>query len=92
MENGCKAEYEVSSLAMRVLSGFSHTQLFATPWTVAPQAPLSKGFSRQEYWRGVQCPPPGALSNPGTESTSLTPPAKVGGFITARVTWEALAP
>ena len=31
---------------------------FATPWTVAPQAPLSMGFSRQEYWSGLPCPPP----------------------------------
>ena len=37
----------------------SHVQLFATPWTVALQAPLSVGFSRQEYWSGLPCPPPG---------------------------------
>ena len=39
----------------------------ATPWTVARQAPLSMGFSRQEYWSGLPCPPPGALPNPGIE-------------------------
>ena len=38
---------------------FSHVQLFATLWTVAHQAPLCMGFSRQEYWSGMQCPPPG---------------------------------
>ena len=40
-------------------------RLFATPWTVAHQAPLSKGFSRQEYWTGLPCPPPGDLSHLG---------------------------
>ena len=39
----------------------SHVQLFATPWTVALQAPLSMGFSRQEYWSGLPFPPPGNL-------------------------------
>ena len=39
--------------------------LFATPWTVAHQTPLSMGFSRQEYWSGLPCPPPGDLPNPG---------------------------
>ena len=44
--------------------------LCATPWTVAHQAPLSMGFSRQEYWRGLPFPPPGDLSDPGIELTS----------------------
>ena len=44
----------------------------ATPWTVAPQAPLSMGFSRQEYWSGLPCPPPGDLPNPGIEPRSPT--------------------
>ena len=44
---------------------FSRVQLFTTPWTVAHQAPLSMGFSRQEYWSGLPCPPPGDLPNPG---------------------------
>ena len=83
MENGCKAEYEVSSLPMRVLSGFSRTQLFATPRTVAPQAPLSKGFSRQEYWRGLPFPPPGDLPGLGSEPTSFASPALAGEFFTA---------
>ena len=43
-----------------------------TPWTVAGQAPLSMGFSRQEYWSGLPCPPPGDLPNPGTEPRSPT--------------------
>ena len=43
-----------------------------TPWTVAHQAPLSMGFSRQEYWSGLPCPPPGGLLNPGMEPRSPT--------------------
>ena len=42
----------------------SHVRLFVTPWTVALQAPLSRGFSRQECWSGLPCPPPGDLPNP----------------------------
>ena len=44
-------------------------------WTVACQASLSMGFSRQEYWSGLPCPPPGDLPNAGIEPTSLTFPA-----------------
>ena len=50
----------------------SCVQFFATPWTVAHQAPLSKGFSRQEYWSGLPCSPPGDLPNPGIEPRSPT--------------------
>ena len=42
----------------------------ATPWTVAHEAPLPMGFSRQEYWSGFPCPPPEDLPNPGTEPGS----------------------
>ena len=48
----------------------SCVQLFATPWLVAHQAPLSMGFSRQEYWSGLPFPSPGDLPNPGTEPGS----------------------
>ena len=53
-----------------------------TPWTVAHQAPLSMGFSRQEYWSGLPCPPPGDLPNPGIEPASLMSPALAGRFFT----------
>ena len=43
---------------VHMLSHFSHARLFAAPWTVAHQAPLSMGFSRQDYWSGLPCPPP----------------------------------
>ena len=55
----------------RVLSRFSHVQLFATPWTAAHQVPLSMGFCRQEYWSGLPCPPPGDLPNPRIKLTFL---------------------
>ena len=48
----------------------SRVQLFATLWTVAPQAPLSMGFSRQEYWSGLPFPSPGDLPEPGIEPRS----------------------
>ena len=50
----------------------SRVQFFATPWTVAHQAPLSRGFSRQEYQSGFPCPLPGDLPNPGIEPRSPT--------------------
>ena len=48
----------------------SHVRLFVTPWTVAYQAPLSMGFSRQEYWSGLPFPSPRDLPNPGIEPRS----------------------
>ena len=50
----------------------SHVQLFATPWTVAYQAPPSMGFSRHECWSGLPFPSPGDLPNPGIEPESPT--------------------
>ena len=53
-----------------VLSHFSHVYLFAILWTLACQASLSMGFSRQEYWSGLPFPSPGNLPNPGIEPGS----------------------
>ena len=53
-----------------VCYSLSHAQLFANPWTVACQLPLSMGFSRQEYWRGLPFPSPGHLPDPGIEPRS----------------------
>ena len=53
------------------MKSLSHVQLFATPWTIAHQALLSMGFSRQEYWSGLPFPSPGDLPNPGIEPRSL---------------------
>ena len=53
-----------------VVESLSRVRLFATPWTVAHQAPLSMGFSRQEYWSGLPFPSPGDLPSPGIELRS----------------------
>ena len=71
-----------------VLNHFSHVRLFATPWTVAHHTPLCMGFSRQEYWTGLSCPPSGDLPDPGTEFRSLMSFASASGFITTTATWE----
>ena len=59
---------------------FSHAQLFVTLWTIAHQAPLSMGFSRQEYWSGLPCSPPGNLPDPGIRPASLMSSALAVGF------------
>ena len=51
-------------------------------WTVAHQVSMSMGFSRQEYWDGLPCPPPGDLPDPGIKPTSPASPALAGGFFT----------
>ena len=72
---------------MRVSAqSLSHVQLFAAPWTVAHQAPLSTGFSRQGYWSGVPLPTPGRLPDPGIEPASLASPDLKAGFFTTSAT------
>ena len=61
----------------------AYIQLFATPWTVARQAPLSMELSWQEYWSGFSFPPPGDLPDLGIEPTSPASPVLAGGFFTA---------
>ena len=68
----------------------SSVRLFATPWTVACQVPLSMGLPRQEYWSGLPCCPPGDLPDPGIKPASLTSLALAGRWFTTRATWEAL--
>ena len=58
---------------------------FVTPWTVAHQAPLSVGFSRQEDWSGLPFPPPGDLCDPGLEPVTPVAPELAGGFFTAEL-------
>ena len=53
-------------------------------WTVAHQAPLSMGFSRQEYWSGLPFPSPGDPADPGIKPTCLASPALAGGFLTTK--------
>ena len=71
-----------------VLSRFSLVQLLVTLWTVAHQAALSMGFSRQENCSGLPCPPPGDRPNPVIEPTSLMSYALTGVFFTTSVTRE----
>ena len=73
---------------MFLLSCFSRVWLFATQWTIAHQAFLFIGFSRQEYWSGLPCSPPGDLPNPGIELVFLTSPALAGGFFITSTAWE----
>ena len=72
-----------------VLSHSCHVRLCAILWAVACQAPLSMGFSRQEYWSGLPFPSPGELLNPGIEPESLMSPALAGKFFTTSNTWKA---
>ena len=65
VRNRRKSKFSLVQLLSRV-------RLFATPWTVAYQAPLSMGFSRQEYWSGLPCPSPGDLPNQGIKPRSPT--------------------
>ena len=58
-------------------------------WTIACQAPLSMGFSRQEYWSGLPFAPPGDLPDPGSKPICLASPALADTFFTTNATWEA---
>ena len=81
-------EHYVSVYPCR-LGRFSHFQLFVTLWTKDPQAPLSMGFSRQEYWSGwVAMPFSGPLLDPGIKPASLTSPSLAGEFFTTSTPWE----
>ena len=70
--------YLGSKQGVCVLSHFSCVWLFVIPWTIACQAPLSMGLSKQEYWSGLTFPSLGYLSIPGIKSKSLTSPALAG--------------
>ena len=71
-----------------MLSYFSHVQLFATLWTVALQAPRSMRFSKQQYWSGLPCPPPGGLPDPGIKPTYLCLHWQVGSLPLAPLEWQ----
>ena len=77
----------VPAVCACVRSRFSSVRLFSALWTVALQAPVSMGFSRQEYWSGLACSPPWDLPDPGIKPMSLTSPVLAGGFFTPSATW-----
>ena len=66
----------------KVFVSYSITSDSATPWTVSCQTPLSIEFSRQQYWSGLPCSPPGDLPDPGMKPSYLVPPALAAGFFT----------
>ena len=72
-----------------MLSRISHVRLFAAPRIVARQAPLSMGFSRQEYLSGLTFPTPGDLPSSGIEMVPLVSPSLAGRFFISSTTWEA---
>ena len=82
--------FVVSVTRVCTLNCFSLVRLLGMLWTVAHQAPLSMGFSRQKYWSGLPCPPLGDLPNPEIEPVSLTSPLLAGGLFTTSATWGAL--
>ena len=79
----------ICKMQVCMLSHFSLVLLFATPWTIVCQAPLSMGFSRQEYWCGVPCPLEGDLPDPEIKPEYPASLALAGGFFTSSTTWEA---
>ena len=76
--------FQEAHACMCMLNHFSCVRFFATLWTVVCQAPLAMRFSRQGYWSGLPCPPP------GFELASLSSPVLGGVFFTTSITWEAL--
>ena len=81
----CLLQADIVALYLYIYAqSLSCTRLFATLWTVARQAPLSIGFSRQEYWSGLPSSPPGDLPNPGIEPESPESPALAGRYFTTK--------
>ena len=74
-------------LASKCPNAYSVMSLYYPPWIIACKAPLSMGFSKQEYWSGLPLPPPGDLPDSGIEPA---PPELAGRFFTTSATWEAL--
>ena len=71
----------IIGLSVCVLIRFGCIQFFATPRTVAHQAPLSMEYPRQEYWSGLPFPIPGDFPDPGIEPTSLMSSALAGRWV-----------
>ena len=94
----CKAQFNLKTLSIKKIYSLFKLILIVvscsvvsnseTPWTEAFQAPLSMGFSRQEYWSGLSFPSPGDLPNPGIEPGSLASPAMASGFFTTGTAWK----
>ena len=81
--------YHLYNVRVCAVSHFSCVQLFVTLWTTACQASLSVGFSSQEYWGGLPCPPPRNLPDLGIEPRPLMSPALAEKFFTISSTGKA---
>ena len=77
---GALPNHHLMIYLLSALCVLNHVQIFVTPWTVARQAPLSMGFSRQEYWSGLPCPSPGDLPEPVIKPASLASSILADGF------------
>ena len=88
LESFVLAAVHLGQVMLLLLSHFSHIQLFVTLWTVAHQAPLSMGFSKQQYSSGLPWPLSGDLPNPVIEHVFLRSPALAGRLFTSSATWE----
>ena len=76
-------------MEIKCCAALSHIQPFVTSLTVGHQAPLSMGFSSQEYWSGLPFPTPGNVPDTGIEPISLVSPALAGRFFTTEPPWKA---
>ena len=85
-----QVKFSISFLHCTHACSVAQLCLTLTPWTIAHQAPLSMGFSRQEHWIRFPFPSPGDLPNPGIKPNSLVSSVLAGGFLTNSATWEAL--
>ena len=83
-----KLQAQITAVCGHVLNSFSHIRLFVTLWVVACQAPLSMGFSRQDYWSGLPCPPPGDLPDSGIKPVSPASPALQTGSLPLAPPWK----
>ena len=82
-KNGVKlGKASISHLMCVCLCVLSHVRLFAPPWTIVHQAPLSMEFPRQEHWSGLPFPTPVILPDSGIKSASLVSPVLAGRFFT----------
>ena len=86
----CIFNKKLLSYMVLVLSHFSCVWLFATPWVVDCQVPLSMGFSRQEHWSGMLRPISEDLPYLGNDPISLTSPGSPGGFFTSSITYTCI--
>ena len=78
-----------AELLQSMLSCYSRGRLVVTLWTAGHQDPLFMGFSRQKYWSGLPCPPPGNFPHPEMDHERPPSPALAGGFFTTSAIWEA---